>query len=189
MATANLNTQCSICKEETSTFICRGCSQDFCFDHLQEHRQLLNAQLHHIQNDFNQFRQKIIDLKSNPQKHPLMKQIDQWEKDSIDKIKQRAKECQEKLINYTNKIVNQIEIKLDDPNEQLKPIQKKNEYNENDLKRFKEKLNKLKKELNQSENILIKQQLNSFINQIFIKCGKFLELNQRYGIFQKNQIL
>jgi hypothetical protein len=177
MATAYVKTQCLHCKEERSTFLCRGCSKDFCFKHLTEHRQLLNTQLHYIQNDYNQFRQLIIDLKNNPQEHPLIKQIDQWEKDSIDKIKQRAKECREELINYTNKIIDRIEIKLDNPNEQLRPNEEKNDFNEIDLNRFKEKLEKFKKELNQPKNVSIEQQSKSFIKEIFIKFGKFFEFN------------
>jgi hypothetical protein len=173
MATPNVKTQCSICKEEKSTFLCRGCEKDFCFDHLTEHRQLINTQLHYIQNDYNEFKQLIIDLKNNPEQHSLIKRIDQWEINSIQKIKQRAKECREILINYTNENINQIENKLDNRNEQLISNEKKNDFNEIDLKKFKDKLEKLKEELNQTTNISIEQQINSFINQIFIKLSKF----------------
>jgi hypothetical protein len=177
MATARVKTQCSICEEERSTFLCRGCSKDFCFEHLTEHRQLFHTQLHYIQNDYNEFKQRIIDLKTNPQKHPLIKQIDQWENDSIDKIKQKAKQCREILINYTNEIINETEMKLDDSNEQLRPNEGKNDFNEIDLDRFKEKLEKFKEELNQPKNVSIEQQPNSFIKEIFIKIGKFFEFN------------
>jgi hypothetical protein len=177
MATARVKTQCSICEEERSTFLCRGCSKDFCFDHLTEHRQLLNTQLHYIQNAYNQFTQRIIDLKNNPEQHLLIEEIDQWEKDSIDKIKQRAKQCREKLINYTKKIIDRIEIKFNDSNEQLRPNEEKNDFNEIDLNRFKEKLEKFKEELNQPKNISIEQQSNSFIKEIFIKFGKFFKFN------------
>jgi hypothetical protein len=144
MATTNLNTQCSICNEETGTFLCHGCSKNFCFNHLTEHQQSLNEQLHHIQNDYNQFKQTIIDLKNNPEKHSLIKQINQWENDSIEKIKQKAKECRERLINCTNKVLNQIEIKLNDPNKQLITNEKKNYFNEIDLNKFKQRLEKIK---------------------------------------------
>ncbi len=90
-------TQCSTCKEETNTFICRGCKNDFCFEHLTEHRQLLNEQLHQIQHDFNQFRQTIIEIRNNTLKHPLIEEIDRWENESINKIKQNAKECRQIL--------------------------------------------------------------------------------------------
>jgi hypothetical protein len=162
------STQCSICKE-TSTFLCNGCSKNFCFDHLTEHQQLLNEQLHSIQDDYNQFRQFIIDIKENPQKHPLITKIDQWENESIHKIKQTAQQCREELINYTNQNIYQIEIKLNDSNEEIIPNQKKNDFNEISLNNFKQKLEKLKQELNQSKDISILQQSDSLINQISIK--------------------
>ncbi len=65
MATTNINTQCSICNEETSTFICRGCSKDFCFNHLTEHRQSINKQFDEIENDHDQFRQIITEQKTH----------------------------------------------------------------------------------------------------------------------------
>jgi chromosome segregation ATPase len=148
MATANVKTPCSICEEEMSTFICRGCSKDFCFNHLTEHRQFLNTQLHYIQNDYNQFRQRIIDLKNNPEQHLLIEEIDQWEINSIEKIKQRAKQCREILINYTIEILNQVELKLNHSNEQLIPLQ-------NNLDQLRGKLEQLKRELNQPTNLPI----------------------------------
>jgi len=177
MATANLNTQCSICPEKTSTFLCNGCSENFCFNHLTEHRQSLNAQLIRIQEDYKLFNKIIIDRKNNPEQHPLIKQIDQWEKDSIEKIKQKAKEHREIIIHFTNRIINQIEMKFNYPNEQLISNQRRNEFNEIDLIKFKQKLEKLKEELNQPMNVSIEQQSNSFINQISIKFSKFLQFN------------
>jgi phosphomevalonate kinase len=134
---------------------------------------LLNEQLHFIQDDYNQFRQFIIDFKKNPETHPLIKQIDQWENDSISKIKQKAKQYRDELINYTNETINQIEIKLNNSNEPLITNQKKNNFNEFDLNKLKEKLEELKKKLYQPTNVLIKQQSNSFINLIFIRFSKF----------------
>ena len=91
MATLSNSTKCFICHEEINTFLCRGCSKDFCFRHIVEHQKSLNEQHGLIQNDFNQFRQDLIDMKNNSQKHPLIKQIDQWEYDSIQRIQQKAK--------------------------------------------------------------------------------------------------
>jgi len=148
---------------------------NFCSNHLKEHQQLLEIQLHQIQDDFNQFKQLITDLKNCPQKHPLITKIDQWENDSIQKIQQRAKQCRAILINdaCTNEILDKIQIKLNDPNQQIIPNEKKIDFNEISLNKFKEKLEKLKEELNQSENISIEQQSNSLINEISIKFSKF----------------
>jgi hypothetical protein len=174
MAEASIQTKCSMCNEETSTFLCRGCSKDFCSEHLTEHLEILKKRLHQIQNDYNEFRQIVIDQKDDPEQHPLIEEINQWEKDSINKIKQTAKECRQKLIYYTNKIINEIKITLDDPKQQPIEIQGKNkDFNEIHLKQFNEKLNKLKEKLNQPKHLSIKQQSNSFINKIFIQFGKF----------------
>jgi hypothetical protein len=77
----------------------------------------------------------------------------------MEKIEQTVEKCKQRLINYTNKIINQIDIEWNNPNEQLIPIEKKNEFNEIGLDKFKEKL---KKELNQPENVSIEQQSNQF---------------------------
>jgi superoxide dismutase len=130
MATSHIQTKCSICNQETCTFICTGCSTAFCFHHLIEHRQTLQTKLNEIQNDFNQFKETIIQQINHPEKRLAIEKIDQWEINSIDKIKQTAKEYRQILINYTNTILKQIENKLNDPNEQTITIQGKFQFNE-----------------------------------------------------------
>jgi hypothetical protein len=185
MAEASIQMKCSMCNEETSTFICRGCSKDFCSKHLTEHIEILKTQLHEIQDDYNQFRQIVIDQKNDPEQRPLIKEINKWEQDSIKKInnweedsikkiKQTAKEYREKLINYTNKSINQIEIILDDPKQQPISIQgKTKDFNEIHLKQFNEKLNQLKEKLDQTKYVSIKQQSTSLINKIFVQFSEF----------------
>jgi seryl-tRNA synthetase len=178
MATSHIQTKCSICNQETCTFICTGCSTGFCFHHLTEHRQTLQTKLQDIQNDFNQFRQTIIEQINQPEKRSTIEKINQWEINSIEKIKQTAKECREILSNYTNTILDEIKLKLDDPNEQPIITEGKNDFNEIHLNKFQEKLNQLKEKLlDQSKNILIKQPAISFINQIYIQFGKFTYFN------------
>jgi hypothetical protein len=63
MATAAAKAQFSICNKATSTYNCKGCSKDFCFKHLTEHRQTLSQQFDEIQNDHDELRQAIIDQK------------------------------------------------------------------------------------------------------------------------------
>ena len=173
MATANGKTQCSICGKETSTFNCGGCSQNFCRNDLTIHFQKLSQDLDEIENDYDQFRQKLNEQKDNPKKCQLIQQIDQWEDESINKIKQIANECRDRLINYTNKFVIKIENKLNDITKELKRIRQENEFNEIDLDQSKQKLNKLKEELDKSSNISIEQQSSTFINKIFLINSKY----------------
>src|SRR5271163_1693432 len=100
MATSHINIKCSICNKEITTYICScgGCSKHFCLEHFSEHHQTLQTKLQDIQNDFNEFRQTIIEQINQPDKRSTIEKINQWEINSIDKIKQTAKECREILI-------------------------------------------------------------------------------------------
>ena len=170
MATSFIPTKCSICNEETNTYPCRGCSQEFCFDHLAQHRQSLKEQLSLIHDDFNQFRQNIIDVKNNSEEHPLIKQIDEWEYESIQRIRQKANECRQLLIEYPNQSTGDIERKLNEMNQQFDSNQKQNkDLNEIGLNILRKKLEELKKQLIQPKNVSIKRKRNSFIGEISIR--------------------
>ena len=151
---ATSKTQCITCGKVMSTYYCRGCSQDFCFTHLTEHRQTLGKQFDEIENDRDQFQQTIIEQKENRSKHFLLQQINQWEKDSIEKIKQTTNECKQIILKHTNKYTVEIENKL---TEQLRESRQENEFNEIDLDQFKTKLEQLAKELDQPPTISIRQ--------------------------------
>jgi hypothetical protein len=82
------------CNKEKNTYECRGSSQNFCFNHLSDHRQTVNKQFHKIEDDSNSFLQRFIEQKDDIKKnHPLLQEIDKWKEDSIKKIKQTAEQC------------------------------------------------------------------------------------------------
>ncbi|CAF1040229.1 unnamed protein product [Adineta steineri] len=144
MATANVRVQCSICNKGNTTYICRGCSNDFCFQHLTEHRQIPNRQLDEIINDHDQFQQTIIQQKQNSS---LIQQINQWEANSILQIQQTAKECRETTMKLTQKSIDNIEKKFTELSQKLKEIRQENEFNEIDLNHFQLKLKHITEEL------------------------------------------
>ena len=168
MATASNKTMCFLCKKMQVTYICQGCSNHFCFDHLLQHRTDIQQQFDFLQNNHDQLRQQINDTKSDPTKHSLIKQIDQWERDSINKIQEHAQQCKTRAINQLNSFVQKIEKKLKDLAEQIKGIHQENAFNEIDLNNLKEKLEKLEKELNRPSNIFIKRQSTLFVDNISV---------------------
>ncbi|CAF0912636.1 unnamed protein product [Adineta steineri] len=140
---------------------------------LIEHRQILNNELHHITNEYNEFKQTINEQKQNPQNHSLVKQIDQWERNSIEKIQQKAQEYREILIKSSQKCINDAEMKFNNLNEQIKQFQKENEFNEINLEYLRNELIEITKELYDSLDISIQQNSQPFINDIsIISSGK-----------------
>ncbi|CAF1446851.1 unnamed protein product [Adineta steineri] len=133
---------------------------------LTKHRQLLNEELHHIINDYNQFKQRFSEQKPNSHDLSLINQINQWEIDSIIKIQQKARDCRETVIKCSQTFLNDIEKKFNDLNEQLKQIHNENEFNEINLNYLRNELIKITEELNNPPKTSIIQDFQLFINDV-----------------------
>ncbi|CAF4411617.1 unnamed protein product, partial [Adineta steineri] len=156
-----------------------GCSKRFCSIHIPEHHQRLNEELNHIIDDYNKFKQTINEGKQSPYDFSLVNQINQWERNSIAKIQQKAKECREIAIKSSQTLLNDIEIKFNGLSEQIQRLQKENDFNENNLNHLRNQIRKMAKELNNPSNISIQQSSQTFISDISVisSKSKFLRNN------------
>lgn len=145
MAMSTSPIHCSNCDETENLLECKGCLQVFCFKHLPNHRETINETLNQLQDNCNLFRETIFDQKNEINNRYLVKQINQWERESIDKIQQIANKCRERIINYTNKFIIEIENNLNDLNEQSKQVRKENRLNEILLNQLFKKIRKFKR--------------------------------------------
>jgi outer membrane murein-binding lipoprotein Lpp len=66
MATETRKIRCITCGKEKATSKCSGCLEDFCFNHLAEHRQQLGKQFDELENKRNLFRQALSEQTTNP---------------------------------------------------------------------------------------------------------------------------
>ncbi|CAF0934795.1 unnamed protein product [Adineta ricciae] len=175
MATRLNKTRCIRCDKETTAVTCEGCLQLFCYDHLTEHRQELNKKLHHIALDCDHFRQTFSEPTTNSQKELFLKQIDQWEKDSIKIIQQTSNECRQLLIQHTIKNIHQIEMNLTKLMDEIREIRQEDDFNEINLEQFTAKLKQLQEQLDQPTDISIQQDSTTFISRIrvVISSGKY----------------
>jgi chromosome segregation ATPase len=168
METGINKVHCVKCEKERSTSKCAGCSQDFCYNHLTDHRQELSEQLDQIEMNRDLLRQTLNEQTNNPKQHLSMKQIDQWEKDSIKIIEQTAKECRQLLFKHTTKSINQVETNLAKLTDEMRKIRKENDFNEIDLNQLKNKLTQLAKKLDKPANLSVQQESTPLINKICI---------------------
>ncbi|CAF1168243.1 unnamed protein product [Adineta steineri] len=172
MAMAKNKTQCFTCNKNKITYPCKGCSKEFCLNHLTEHQQILNDELNLITNEFNEFKQTINEQKQNPHNDLLIKQIDQWERNSIGIIQQKAQECRKIVLAYSQTIINDIKNKFNNLSEQIKQIHQENEFNEINLNYLRNQLIEITQELNNPTKISIKEDSQPFINEILIISSK-----------------
>ncbi len=176
MAESTGKTHCDTCSKAKATYKCEGCSQSFSFDHLADHRRALGEELNKVEHKRNEFRQSLTEQTTNPQKHSLIQQINQWEQDSIKTIQQTAHEARQLLIQHTAGHIEKIEIKLNQLTEQLKQFRKENDFNEIHLNQSKEKLTQIEQLLVKPPSVSIPQDPSSFINKIsvVIFSGKYV---------------
>jgi hypothetical protein len=174
MASRLGKTRCITCDKEKTAVTCEGCLQLFCYDHLTEHRQELNKQLHHIALNCDRFRQVLNEQTTNSQKELFLKEIDQWEKDSIKIIQQTSNECRQILIQHTIKNIHQIEMNLSKLTDEIREIRQEDDFNEINLKQFDLKLKQLQQQLDRPSDISLQQDSSSFISRIrvLVSSGK-----------------
>ena len=120
-----------------------------------------------MQNNHDYIRQRINDFQIDSTEHSLIKQIDQWERDSIDQIHRQAQQCRRRFMHYSNSFLLEIEKKLNDLARQIQDIHQENAFNELDFQQLKQRLEQLERQLNQlTTNLCIQQQTTSFIDKI-----------------------
>ncbi|CAF1361472.1 unnamed protein product [Adineta steineri] len=185
MAMTNSTTQCFTCNKDKITYLCDGCLKNFCLMDLTKHRQILNEELHHIINDYDQFKHRFNEQKPSLHDLSLIDQINQWEIDSINKIKQRAKDCIEIVIRSSQTVLNDIEKKFNELNKQLKQIHKENEFNEINFEYLRNELVKIREEYNNPPTTSIQLDSQPFTNDISVIS---LEKKSNFNKWKQNAI-
>ena len=168
MATALDKNRCVTCGKEKALMKCGGCSQDFCFNHMTDHRQELNERLDEVEVNRDLFRQTLTEQTTDPQKHALIQEINDWERDQIKLIRETAEEARQTLVENTIGNITQIEIDLNKLNAELRQSREENDFYETDLRHWNEELTRLTKELVQPSNIHLRQDTKPFISKISV---------------------
>ncbi|CAF3705199.1 unnamed protein product [Rotaria socialis] len=107
MATAATTSEpkCFICtkdKDKDNLYTCEGCSEKVCVADLSKHHQEHVLELEKIVIDCDIFQQNISEQKQDLNHCPLIKQVNEWERDSIMKSKQTAEDCRQRLLKSTD---------------------------------------------------------------------------------------
>lgn len=133
-----------------------------------KHQEKLSKKMEKVYLYHNQIQQLIMDDTKNISNHPLMQKIDDWEKESILKVQQTAKEVRQQFNQAFMKYTIEMSELLTQMNQQLNQICLQNNYIETDIKLWLEKLNEFKKDFQTPKTINIKVNENdkSFINKI-----------------------
>lgn len=131
-----------------------------------EHHQELSEQLSHTEDQYNQFTNVLDEKNFEADEHPLVKQINQWEQESMEKIRHVANEvrCQA-LMRIRNSIAD-LNLQLKDLTEKLIQCRKEDDFVDKDVQFFDEGLQRLKDILHTSPNHQLNSTSSPFIKLI-----------------------
>src|ERR1700722_19496447 len=133
---------CKTCGKEFSVFICPGCHNNLCTEHAKEHRQELAQQLDKVILDHDQLKQAIVDQTSDPHSQPLMKQINEWEPQSIVKIREAAADARAQLLEVIGSHTTTVSEALGHLTQELIKARASDNFIETELKEWTEKLDR-----------------------------------------------
>ena len=131
--------------EGCSQALCEGCSQALCTKHFIDHRRFLGEEMNGIISEHDQFQHTLNQKTTNPESHPLITQIDEWEKESIVKIRQKAKQLRQELLQLATVHLDELSKKLRHLSEKLKEGREEDSFVETDLRDWKKSLDNLKR--------------------------------------------
>lgn len=185
MTSSYTTTECEICQKERKTYMCTGCSKYFCIDDLRKHDEELKAEFHEIEDQRNDLVENLNDCRDNTTNHSLFKQINRWEQTSIEKIRQTANKQRELVQQAIQEHAQRILMKLNMLTKEMRKIGKTENFNEIVLNKLRIQFQNLKKQLNQTNYIEVKEDSSSsYIKKLSIRVnsikttGKFI-----YSIF------
>ena len=149
MASSSTKKQCVYgdgCKQAAVTN-CEGCSKAFCIKHMIDHRRLLDQEMNIIITEHDHLKNTLNQHITKSDSHPLIEEINKWEKESIAKIQTRAKELRQELLQSTGVHIDDLSKKLRQLSEHLKNGREHDDFIETDLRLWKKTLDDLKTSL------------------------------------------
>lgn len=148
---------CSSCGHTAATFICRGCSRMFCLMHTNEHRTTLEKQMSElvVQVENLQIGQK----RSNDEL--LNEQINRWEEESMKKIRQNADQIRSELRKLALNQKTIVDEKYFYLRDEIHRAKENGEFFENDLKRWIEEIEQIRKVHDQQNQFDLIEEKNS----------------------------
>ncbi|CAF0927469.1 unnamed protein product [Rotaria sp. Silwood1] len=162
------NVSCATCGKTAGIFTCRGCSENFCLPHTNEHRELLEKQMNEIILIHNQLKQAVTGQTTEQFHQSLLQQIERWEQQSIEKIHRLADDTRQQLSTIVQDRTENIKEKIAQITQQLNKARYDGEFFESEIKEWSEKLNKFQQLLTKQQKVKIQHDKNStpFISKI-----------------------
>jgi hypothetical protein len=174
---------CVKCDNETCLFTCQGCLDNFCHDHATIHQQTLAEKMDGIKLDCDRFYQMIIDEPPTFGHHSLLKQINEWETQSITTIRHAADSARNEVMNIAHQNRANLTVKLRGLTRKMDQVRQECDFSEIELREWRKQLDRVNDEMFFLNKIKIQQifDRNSFIPKISVQSIPYYRFEQSTG--------
>ncbi|UJR32974.1 hypothetical protein I4U23_020437 [Adineta vaga] len=158
MASSN-NTKkpCCKCSKGGATFTCDGCRLSFCLKHASDHRQELSLRMNNIGQQHDLLKQSI---EQDSLYKTLLQDIDEWEKETIEKIRTTANMARADLKRLEAQCKTGFNEILNGLSDEFRSHRENDDFTEQDLDRWMKQLEELHQEVTNPTTIhVVKEQL------------------------------
>jgi predicted RNase H-like nuclease (RuvC/YqgF family) len=148
--------RCSVCRKVAGTSICRGCKELFCDDDFKDHRGMLMNKLDELTVDRNDLQEKINKATSQNQSgSSLLSRIDEWQRTTIEKVKQAAEQARQQVLQIMNSKREEITRQFQTMSQEMKELRDTKSVVERDLAQLKQQIDQLNEDLKQLSQLPI----------------------------------
>ncbi len=151
---------CITCRKEITVLKCETCFQRDWSSQLTVHCQETN--------EGNVNRQTLTEQTAISQKHGLIQQVDDWECNSINQIRQTAEEARRLILQHTTERISEIEAKLTKLTDQLRQCHRENSFISRNISQWQEELARLTKQLVIPSSITVRQGFTPLVSKIHV---------------------
>jgi septal ring factor EnvC (AmiA/AmiB activator) len=140
-----------MCNKELGPMHCTGCDEYFCWKDFKTHREGMFTEMDKIVEERNRLQDEITNgIEHNDQQNLLIEQIDKWQKDIIEKVKQVAAQARQQASELLNAKRVKINTEFKSFSQELADLKESENYVEHDLTRLNQMISQFKKDLRQS---------------------------------------
>ena len=152
MASAVVKKPCAKCSKGAAVATCDGCQQSLCIKHFNEHRQELSNNIENVGQEHDLLQR---DLNQQNAEHPLLLQINTWERESIAKIQVAAEAARADLQNLLDRSNKELKKSVTIITNELQSCREADDYTEIDINKWTEQLQAIRKTLESPSAIVL----------------------------------
>ncbi len=140
--------QCSICDKGQGTCLCTGCKKYFCVRDFRSHRGTLFNEMDVIVCDRNNLQEEINKASQHGDSGShLLAQIDQWQNDIIEKVKEAAEQARKQVKQILNSKRIEITTQFETLSQELVQRKETEDFVETDIAQLRQKIQQLNQNL------------------------------------------